>query len=90
MISGALSRPTLDGWKNASNSLAVPNKVRGPRDAEAMCSFFAHVGLPFTGFIQADEMILEVDRLGRAPLDHDGASPAVEEIARLADALCGT
>jgi len=70
--------------------LAVPNKVRGPRDAEAMCSFFAHVGLPFTVFIPADEMILEADRLGRAPLDPDAASPAVEEIARLADALCGT
>jgi CO dehydrogenase nickel-insertion accessory protein CooC1 len=70
--------------------LVVPNKVREPRDAEAMCSFFAHVGLPFTLFIPADEMILEADRLGRAPLDHDAASPAVKEIARLADALCGT
>jgi Flp pilus assembly CpaE family ATPase len=55
-----------------------------------MSSFFAHVGLPFTVFIPVDEMILEADRLGRAPLDHDAASPAVEEIARLADALCGT
>jgi CO dehydrogenase maturation factor len=70
--------------------LAVPNKVRGPRDAEAMRSFFAHVGLPFTVFIPADEMILEADRLGRAPLDHDAASPAVAEIAGLADALSGT
>ena len=90
MISGASSRPALAGWKNASNSLAVPNKVRGPQDAEAMSSFFAHVGLPFTVFIPVDEMILEADRLGRAPLDHDAASPVVEEIARLADALCGT
>jgi CO dehydrogenase maturation factor len=69
--------------------LAVPNKVRGPRDAEAMRSFFAHVGLPFTVCIPADEMILEADCFGRAPLDHDAASPAVEEIARLADALSG-
>ena len=69
--------------------LAVPNKVRGPRDAEAMRSFFAHAGLPFTSCIPADEAILEADRLGRAPLDHDAASPAVAEIARLADALSG-
>ena len=69
--------------------LAVPNKVRGARDAEAMRSFFAHVGLPITVFIPADEMILEADRLGRAPLDHDAASPAVAQIARLADALSG-
>src|SRR5919109_3766426 len=70
--------------------LAVPNKVRGPREAEAMRGFFARVGLPITVFIPADEMILEADRLGRAPLDHDAASPAVAEIARLAEALSGT
>jgi CO dehydrogenase maturation factor len=69
--------------------LAVPNKVRGPRDEEVMRSFFAHVGLPFQIFIPADEMILEADRLGQAPLDHDAASPAVMAIARLADALSG-
>lgn len=67
--------------------LAVPNKVRGPQDEEAMRRFFARVGLPFLGCIPADEMILEADRLGRAPLDHDAASPAVLEIARLAEAL---
>ena len=67
--------------------LAVPNKVRGPQDEEAMRRFFAHVGLPFLGVIPADEMILEADRLGRAPLDHDAASPAVLAIARLAEAL---
>ena len=33
--------------------LAVPNKVRGLRDEEAMRSFFTHVGLPFTVFIPA-------------------------------------
>jgi hypothetical protein len=55
-----------------------------------MCSFFAHVSLPFTVFIPADEMILEADRLGWVPLDHDATSPAIEEIVRLADALCGT
>ena len=69
--------------------LAVPNKVRGPWDAEAMRGFFARVGLPITVLIPADEMILEADRLGRAPLDHDAASPAVAEIARLAEALSG-
>jgi CO dehydrogenase maturation factor len=72
-----------------SRILAVPNKVRGPRDEEAMRSFFSRLGLPFLALIPADEMILEADRLGQAPLDHDPASPAVIEIARLADALCG-
>jgi hypothetical protein len=54
-----------------------------------MRSFFAHVGLPLTAFIPAAEMVLEADRLGRAPLDHDAASPAVAGIARLAAALGG-
>jgi CO dehydrogenase maturation factor len=70
-----------------SRILAVPNKIQGPRDEEAMCSFFAHVGLPCCVFIPADEMILEADRLGQAPLDHDAASPAAVEIAGLAEAL---
>jgi CO dehydrogenase maturation factor len=70
-----------------SRILAVSNKIRGPRDEEAMRSFFAHVGLPCGAFIPADEMILEADRLGQAPLDHDAVSPAVVEIARLAEAL---
>jgi CO dehydrogenase maturation factor len=67
--------------------LAVPNKIRSGRDEEAMRSFFAHVGLPLPVLIPADEMILEADRLGRAPLDQDNTSPAVVAIARLADAL---
>ena len=67
--------------------LAVPNKIRGAQDEEAMRRFFTHLGMPFLAFIPADEMILEADQLGRAPLDHDAASPAVVAITRLADAL---
>jgi len=67
--------------------LGVANKVRGPQDEEAMRGFFARAGLPLVGVIPADEMVLEADRAGRSPLDHDAASPAVVEITRLADAL---
>lgn len=67
--------------------LAVPNKVRGPQDEEAMRGFFARTGLPVLGIIPADEKILEADWLGRSPLDHDATAPAVVEITRLADAL---
>lgn len=67
--------------------LGVANKVRGPQDEEAMRSFFTQAGLPLVGVIPADEMVLEADRVGRAPLDHDAASPAMVEITRLADAL---
>ena len=67
--------------------MAVANKVRGTQDEEAMRGFFARAGLPLVGMIRADDMVLEADRAGRAPLDHDAFSPAVVEITRLADAL---
>jgi CO dehydrogenase maturation factor len=67
--------------------VAVANKVRGPQDEEAIRSFFTRLGLPLVGVIPSDEMILEADRLGRAPMDHAGASPAVVEITRLAQGL---
>ncbi len=67
--------------------VAVANKVRGPQDAQAMRDFFARAGLPLVGLIPEDEMLLEADRAGRSPLDHDAHSPAVLEITRLADAL---
>ncbi len=67
--------------------LAVPNKVRGPLDEEAMRGFFTRTGLPVLGIIPADEKALEADRLGRSPMDHDAAAPAVVEITRLADTL---
>ena len=57
--------------------LAVANKVRGPQDEEAMRGYFARAGLPLIGVIPADEMVLEADRTGRSPLDHDATSPAV-------------
>ena len=67
--------------------LAVANKVRGPQDEEALRGFFARAGLLLVGVIPADEMVLEADRAGRSPLDHDGASPAVVEITRLVETL---
>ncbi len=67
--------------------LAVANKVRGAQDEEAMRGFFARAGLPLVGVVPADEVVLEADRAGRAPLDHAAASPAVVEITRLADTL---
>lgn len=65
----------------------VPNKLRGAQDEAAMRSFFGRLGLPLLGFVPADEQILEADRLGRSPVDHDAGSPAVVEIIKLAEAL---
>ena len=70
-----------------SRILAVPNKVRGPQDEEAMRSFLARAGFPLLGMIPADGAILEADRRGQSPMDYDAASPAVVAITKLADAL---
>jgi CO dehydrogenase maturation factor len=67
--------------------LAVANKVRGEQDEAAMRSFFAKVGLPILGTIPADTQIMEADRLGRSPLDHDSTSPAVVAMTRIAEVL---
>ena len=67
--------------------LAVANKVRGPRDEEAMRGFFARSGLAVLGIIPADEKILEADQLGRSPMDHDATAPGVVAITRLGDSL---
>ena len=86
METAARSKPLAEDL-GIPRILAVANKVRGVQDERAMRDFFARTGLPLVSIIPADEMILEADRLGRAPLDHDATSPAVAAITGLADAL---
>jgi CO dehydrogenase maturation factor len=78
---------TLAEELGVARTVVVANKVRGASDEDAMRSFFARVGLPVVGLVPADERILEADRRGRAPLDHDAASPGIVAIGRLADTL---
>jgi CO dehydrogenase maturation factor len=78
---------TLAEELGVARAVVVANKVRGASDEEAMRAFFARVGLPLVGVVPADDRILEADRMGRAPLDHDATSPAMAAISRLADTL---
>lgn len=78
---------TLADELGIARTAVVANKIRGPADEEAMRTFFGRVGLPLIGMVPADERILEADRTGRAPLDHDATSPAMVAIDRLADTL---
>ena len=78
---------TLAEELGVARTVVVANKVRGASDEDAMRAFFARVGLPLVGLVPADERILEADRNGRAPLDHDATSPAMLAIDRLADTL---
>jgi len=89
------SMETASRAKTLAEELGVPriavvaNKVR-PGDEDAMQTFFSRVALPVIAIVPADERILEADRSGHAPLDHDPASPAMRAIGELADALTRT
>jgi CO dehydrogenase maturation factor len=78
---------TLAEELGVARTVVVANKVRGTTDEEAMQAFFARIGLPLVGVVPADDRVLEADRRGRAPLDHDATSPAMAAIVRLADEL---
>ena len=86
-IETAARSKTLAEELGVARTVVVANKVRGASDEEAMRVFFGRVGLPLVGIVPADDRILEADRTGRAPLDHDATSPAMAAISRLADTL---
>ena len=67
--------------------VAVANKVRGPHDEAAIREFCDRRGLALIGLVSYDDNVAEADRLGRSPIDHDAASPAVVEIASLEKVL---
>ncbi len=66
---------------------AVANKVRRDDDAAAIREFCDRHELPILVSIPFDESMIDAEREGQAPIDHDPASPAVSEIRRLAGAL---
>lgn len=68
---------------------AIANKVRTEADAEAISSFCARHGIPLLGTIPYDDTLIEAERAGRAPIDHDPDSPAVTAIRDLAEDLAG-
>lgn len=66
---------------------AVANKVRRDDDAEAIEEFCDRHELPVLASVPFDEAMIDAEREGEAPIDHDPASPAVSEIRRLGGAL---
>lgn len=65
----------------------VANKVRTPRDEEAIREFCQRNHLNIIAAIPYDEQLIEAERLGKSPLDHDACDKGVAEILRLAKAL---
>jgi CO dehydrogenase maturation factor len=67
----------------------VANKVRGPRDAEAIADFCQRHGMEMIACVPFDEIAVEADLAGRAVMDHDPHTPAVAELRVLAAELEG-
>lgn len=66
--------------------VALANKMRDRADRRAIDGFCAAHGLELIAGIPYDAGLIEAERLGETPVDHDPASPAViaiREIARI-------
>lgn len=66
---------------------AVANKVRNDPDAEAIRTFCESHDIELLAMIPFDDGLIEAERAGQAPIDHDPGSPAVEAIRGLAASL---
>ena len=69
---------------------AVANKMRSPRDEQAIREYCAAHDLPVLGLVPFDEGVTDADRDGRAVLDAAPNCSAVAGIARLAAELKAT
>src|ERR671937_3099043 len=67
--------------------VALANKVRDESDRRAIAEFCAAHGLRLAGEIPYDPTLVEAERAGTPPIDHDPASPAVSAIRAFAGKL---
>ncbi|MGI8655734.1 MAG: hypothetical protein ACR2LC_11000 [Pyrinomonadaceae bacterium] len=65
----------------------IANKLRSPQDEEAVKAYCGNHDLQLIATIPFDENVVEADRVGRAVIDYDAASPIVKELSRVADFL---
>ncbi len=65
----------------------VANKVRGPRDEEAIRRYCAERGLEIIAVIPFDEEVLEADQFGIPILDRHPEAAYVREVERLLERL---
>lgn len=69
--------------------VAVANKVRNETDRAAVWEFCAKHGLTVVAEVPYDATLIDAERAGRAPIEHDARSPAVKAIGGLAARLTG-
>jgi CO dehydrogenase maturation factor len=68
----------------------VANKVRTPREAEALDAFCTAHDLPLLATIPYDEAVMDAELAAQAPLDFCCDGAAVQAIGALADRLRAT
>lgn len=66
---------------------AIANKLRTPRDEEAVRAYCTAHDLEVIAAVPFDEAVTEADAQGRALLDHAPEAPAVRAVADLAGRL---
>lgn len=72
-----------------SDVRVVANDIRSDRDLELIEEFCADQGLEISAVVPHDDAISRVERVGAAPADYDGESPAVRAIRGLGEDLDG-
>jgi len=65
----------------------IANKVRGERDEAAVREYCSRRNFDIIGVVPFDEHVTEADRNGQALIDHAPTSPAVLEVAKIADRI---
>jgi CO dehydrogenase maturation factor len=68
----------------------VVNKLRDPRELEAVHELAASTGVEIAGVVPYDPGLMSAERAGLAPLDFDPEGPAVLAIDKLAERLLAT
>jgi CO dehydrogenase maturation factor len=66
---------------------AVINKVRNSGDREAVSAFCARHGLSVAGDVPFDDGLIDAERAGQPPIDHQPMSPSMTAINALARSL---
>ena len=65
----------------------VANKIRSPRDEDAVREFCARHGMQVAAVVPFDAAVTEADERGVAPFEHRPEAPSVRAIRDLADRL---
>jgi CO dehydrogenase maturation factor len=83
---GRRALDTIERIKNLGQDIgvdrvfAVGNKIMNENDEKFVTEVIESKGIPLIGMIPYDELIREADRQGKAPIDLDEHSPAIEAI----------